>query len=267
MTLFLSPVAGASQQFLDNSGNPLTGGLLYTYAAGTTTPQSTFTTSAGTTPHSNPIILDAAGRLDSEVWLTGGVAYKFVLRDSVGALLGTYDDLYGINDVSATNVPWADVTGTPTTLAGYGITNGLSTTVAAATYAPIADAALTGTTTVQDGATPTPASHRAGYVDVPQNLKSVNYALVLADRGKSVVMNGTSLTLTIPANASVAFPVGAAIVVINVNSSALSIAITSDTLTLVNSTTTGTRTLAQNGMATLVKVGSTNWIIAGLGVT
>ncbi len=267
MTLFLSPLAGAGQQFLDNSGDPLTGGLLYTYAAGTTTPQNTFTTAAGTTPHSNPIIMDAAGRLESEVWLTGGVAYKFVLRDSTGALIGTYADLYGINVLSANGVEWVDVLNTPTTLAGYGITNGLSTTAAAATYAPIADAALTGTTTVQDGASPTPASHRAGYVDVPQNLKAVNYALVLADRGKSVVMNGTSLTLTIPANASVAFPIGAAIVVINVNSSALSIAITSDTLTLVNSTTTGTRTVAQNGMATLVKVGTTSWIIAGLGVT
>jgi hypothetical protein len=264
MTVFLSPLAGAGQQFLDNSGDPLTGGLLYTYAAGTTTPQSTFTTSAGTTPHSNPIIMDAAGRLESEVWLTGGVAYKLVLRDRIGALLGTYDDLYGINDLSANGVEWADVLNTPTTLAGYGIADGLTAATAAATYAPIANAALTGTTTIQDSAA---ASHRAGYVDVPQNLKTVNYALVLADRGKSVVMSGTSLTLTIPANASVAFPIGTAIVVINVNSSALSVAITSDTLTLVNSTTTGTRTVAQNGMATLVKVGSTSWIIAGLGVT
>ena len=65
MTLFLSPLAGAGQQFFDNSGDPLTGGLLYTYAAGTTTPQSTFTTSAGTTPHSIPIILDAAWRLEA----------------------------------------------------------------------------------------------------------------------------------------------------------------------------------------------------------
>ncbi len=90
MTVFLSPLAGAGQQFLDNSGNPLTGGLLYTYAAGTTTPTATYTTAAGVTPHANPIVMDAAGRLESEVWLTGEVAYKFILRDSAGGLIGTY---------------------------------------------------------------------------------------------------------------------------------------------------------------------------------
>ena len=264
MSLFLSPLAGAGQQFLDNSGDPLTGGLLYTYAAGTTTPETTYTTINGATPHSNPIVMDAAGRLESEVWLTGDVAYKFVLRDSAGALIGTYDDIYGINDVSATGVPWADVTGTPTSLGGYGITDGLPAATAALLYAPINNAALTGTTTIQDaGASP----FTAGYLDVPQNLKTANYQLVLADRGKSVVMNGSSLTLTIPANSVVPFPIGAAIVVINVNASSLSVAITTDTLTLVNSTTTGTRTLARNAMATLIKVGATSWIIAGLGVT
>jgi hypothetical protein len=264
MTVFLSPLAGAGQQFLDNSGNPLTGGLLYTYAAGTTTPQTTYTTINGTVAHPNPIILNAAGRLESEVWLTGEVAYKMILRDSAGALIGTYNDIYGINDVSATGVPWVDVTGTPTTLAGYGITNALTAAAAAATYAPINNPSLTGTTTIQDAAA---ASHTAGYLDVPQSLKTANYQLALVDRGKSVVMNGSSLTLTIPANGTVAFPVGTAIVVLNINATSLSVAITTDTLTLVNSTTTGTRTLARNAMATLIKVGATSWIIAGLGVT
>jgi len=264
MTVFLSPLAGAGQQFLDNSGNPLTGGLLYTYAAGTTTPQTTYTTINGTTAHANPIVLDAAGRLESEVWLTGEVAYKMILRDSAGGLLGTYDDIYGINDVSATGVPWAEVTGTPTTLAGYGITNAITAATAASTYAPIASPTFTGTVTIPDSAS---APFTAGYLDVPQNLKTANYQLVLADRGKSVVMNGTTLTLTIPANGTVAFPIGTAIVVINVNASSLSVAITTDTLTLVNSTTTGTRTMARNAMATLIKVGATSWIIAGLGVT
>jgi hypothetical protein len=264
MTVFLSPLAGAGQQFLDNSGNPLTGGLLYTYAAGTTTPETVYTTINGVTAHTNPIVLDAAGRLESEVWLTGEVAYKFVLRTSAGALLGTYDDIYGINDVSATGVPWAEVTGTPTTLAGYGITNALTAATAATTYAPIASPTFTGTVTIPDSAA---APFTAGYLDVPQNLKTANYQLVLADRGKSVVMNGTTLTLTIPANTVAAFPIGTAIVVINVNASSLSVAITTDTLTLVNSTTTGTRTMARNAMATLVKVGATSWIIAGLGVT
>jgi hypothetical protein len=65
----------------------------------------------------------------------------------------------------------------------------------------------------------------------------------------------------------VPFTVGTVIIVINLNASALSIAITSDTLTLVNSTTTGTRTLAQNGVATCIKVGATSWFISGAGLT
>jgi len=264
MTVFLSTLGGAGWQFLDNSGAPLTGGLLYTYAAGTTTPQATYTSTSGATANANPIIMDAAGRLESEVWLTGGVAYKFVLRDSAGGLIGTYDDLYGTNDVSATGVPWADVTATPTTLAGYGIADGITAATAAATYAPIASPTFTGTTTIADSAA---APFAAGYLDIPQTLNTANYQLVLANRGKSIVMNGTTLTLTVPANASVAFPIGTAIVIININASPLSIAITTDTMTLVNSTTTGTRTLAQNGMASLVKVGATSWIISGLGLT
>lgn len=264
MTVFLSPVGGAGAQFLDNSGDPLTGGFLYTYAAGTTTLENTYTSIDGGTPNSNPIVLDAAGRPESEVWLTGGIAYKFVLRDSAAALLGTWDDIYGISDNSANGVAWADITGEPTTLAGYGITDGITAATAAATYAPINDAALTGTTTIQDAAA---SAHRAGYLDVPQALKTANYELALVDRGKSVVMNGTSLTLTIPANASVAFPIGTAIAIINLNATSLTVAITTDTLTLVDSTTTGSRTMSQNAIATLVKVSATSWLIGGLGVT
>jgi hypothetical protein len=99
MSVNLSPVAGAAAQFLDNSGNVLTGGKLYTYAAGTTTPQATYTSGAGVTFHSNPIILDAAGRVPAggEIWLTDGVQYKFVLKDSNDVLIGTWDNLIGIN--------------------------------------------------------------------------------------------------------------------------------------------------------------------------
>ena len=106
-----------------------------------------------------------------------------------------------------------------------------------------------------------------GYKDIPQNLQTGSYQLVLADRGKGVDFNGASLTCTIPANASVAFPTGTTIVITNLNASNLSIAITSDTLTLAGTTTTGTRTLGQNGVATIRKVGSTSWLISGVSVS
>jgi hypothetical protein len=114
------------------------------------------------------------------------------------------------------------------------------------------------------------ATSNMGYLNIPESggaANTTNYTAVLTDQGKMIVMNGTSLTATIPANASVAYQIGTVLTFININSSALSIAITSDTLTLVNSTTTGTRTLNQNGIATAVKVASTSWIISGAGVS
>lgn len=99
MAVNLSPVGGVAAQFFDNSGNVLTGGKLYTYAAGTTTPQITYTTSAGNIAWSNPIILDAAGRVSGsgEIWLIDGSQYKFILRDSNDVLIATYDNVTGIN--------------------------------------------------------------------------------------------------------------------------------------------------------------------------
>jgi hypothetical protein len=95
--VFLSPVGGAAAQFFTNSGVPLTGGKLYTYAAGTTTPQASYTSSSGVTAHTNPIILDSAGRVPGgEIWLTVDTAYKFVLNTSTDVLIATYDNITGI---------------------------------------------------------------------------------------------------------------------------------------------------------------------------
>jgi hypothetical protein len=99
MAVNLSPYGGVGAQFLDNAGNVLTGGKIFTYAAGTTTNQAVYTTSAGNVFHPNPIILDASGRVPSggEIWLTDGLLYKFVLETSTGVLIATYDNISGIN--------------------------------------------------------------------------------------------------------------------------------------------------------------------------
>lgn len=89
----LSPVGGAGQQFFSNAGAPLAGGQLFTYAAGTTTPQTTYADSGGVTPNANPIVLDSSGRVSGEVWLTYQTSYKFVLKDSLGNTLGTWDNV------------------------------------------------------------------------------------------------------------------------------------------------------------------------------
>jgi microcystin-dependent protein len=95
MAVNLSPI-GNGQQFFDNNGIPLNGGLLYTYQAGSTTALTTYTDISGSIANSNPIVLDSAGRSSNEVWLTYGLNYKFVLKTSAGVTIGTYDNIYGI---------------------------------------------------------------------------------------------------------------------------------------------------------------------------
>jgi hypothetical protein len=95
MAVNLSPFGGAGWQFFNNNGVPLAGGKIYTYAAGTTSPQTTYTTNSGVTANSNPIVLNSAGRVPSsgEIWLTVGASYKFVLKDSSDVLIATYDNI------------------------------------------------------------------------------------------------------------------------------------------------------------------------------
>ena len=104
MAVFLSPVGGVAAQFFTNTGAVLTGGKLYTYLAGTTTPATTYTTNAGNVARTNPIVLDSAGRVSSggEIWILP-VAYKFILKDSNDVLIATYDNVFGIGATAVTN--------------------------------------------------------------------------------------------------------------------------------------------------------------------
>jgi hypothetical protein len=119
---------------------------------------------------------------------------------------------------------------------------------------------------------PDPAANATlGYLNIPQNSKSAAYTLVLADSGKHILhpsADTTARTFTIPANSSVAFPVGTAVTFINQNGGGdITIAITTDTLRLAGDGSTGSRTLTANGIATAVKVTSTEWIISGVNLT
>lgn len=104
MTVKLSYFAGAGWQFFDNSGNVLSGGKIYTYSAGTTTPATTYTSNTGLTANTNPIILNSAGRVEEEIWLTTGNNYKFILKTSTDVLIGTYDNIRGVNDITLADV-------------------------------------------------------------------------------------------------------------------------------------------------------------------
>lgn len=113
------------------------------------------------------------------------------------------------------------------------------------------------------------ASTEVGYLNIPQNSQSANYTTVMADRGGHIFhpsSDNNPRTYTIDSNANVPYPIGTALTFIN-KINTVTIAITSDTLTLAGMGTTGSRTLAANGMATAVKISSTEWIIDGSGLT
>lgn len=111
MSYFLSPI---NSQIVDANGDPLSGGKIYTYQAGTTTPIATYTDSTGGTAQANPIILNSLGVPASPIWLQGGVTYKFVIKDSADATQRTIDGITGVNDVSSSAAEWNESGFVPT---------------------------------------------------------------------------------------------------------------------------------------------------------
>jgi len=151
MAVILSPLAGAGWQFFDDNGDPLTGGLLYTYAAGTTTPLTTYTDSTGATPNTNPIVLDSAGRVSAQVFLTTGSSYKFVLQTSASVTIWTKDNIDGNPESSITSLRLNGSTSGYVDLQTVPIAGANTITFPAATGTVLLDpnTAFTGTTTFQ----------------------------------------------------------------------------------------------------------------------
>ncbi len=119
------------------------------------------------------------------------------------------------------------------------------------------------------GAPTVPGVNNIGYLNIPQNHQVGNYTLALTDEGGAIYhdLGDGAATWTIPANSSVAFPIGTVITFENMSATSVSIAITTDTLYLAGAGMTGTRTLAQYGMATMVKLTATTWLINGVNLT
>jgi hypothetical protein len=160
---------------------------------------------------------------------------------------------------------------------GTGV-SGLGTNVATALAVNVGSS---GAAVVNGGVLGTPSSgtltnctadgtDAVGFKNVPIASKSAAYTTVLADAGKAIFHPSTDAnarTFTIDSNANVAYPLGTVLTFINMTSQAVTIAITSDTMYLAGTGTTGSRTLAQYGMASAIKMTSTTWIISGSGLT
>jgi hypothetical protein len=179
--------------------------------------------------------------------------------------LTTVGQVTTTGNVSAGNV---NVTGNIVDTGALTIITGASGSV---TLAPNGTTVLIATTTGIVGnvlaATSTTAANNVGYLGMPQNATGTA-TLTIADAGRHIYVTSASQTITIPANSSVAFPIGTAIAFIaGPSATTVSIAITTDTMYLAGTGTTGTRTLAAYGMATAVKVAATTWYINGSGLT
>jgi hypothetical protein len=94
----LSPLFNDAQ--LDNNGIPLSGGMVYWYLAGTTTPTIVYSESSGSVANTNPVILNTRGEPVNPIWLPTGDTYKAILNDSLGNLIRTIDNISGVNDTT-----------------------------------------------------------------------------------------------------------------------------------------------------------------------
>lgn len=117
MAQYFSPVA--NDQIFDANGDPLVGGQIETYVAGSSTPAATYIDNTGGTPQSNPIILNSLGYPTlGPIWLTGGIAYKFIIKNAAGSTLRTIDNIVGIGDTSVSLSEWVESGLVPTYITG-----------------------------------------------------------------------------------------------------------------------------------------------------
>lgn len=117
MPQYLSPIG--NDQFIDANGDPLVGGQIETYLAVSSTPAATYTDNMGSVPQSNPIILNSLGYPTlGAIWLTGGLAYKFILKTASGVTLRTTDNIVGIGDTSVSLSEWVESGFVPTYITG-----------------------------------------------------------------------------------------------------------------------------------------------------
>lgn len=136
----LAPVL--KHRFFDSNGAPLSGGKLYSYAAGTSTPLNTYADSSGLIANTNPIILDSSG--EAVVWL-GSSPYKFVLKDALDITQWTVDDIVNVADIADGSITTSKIADSAVTLPKIA-TDSISTTAIVdgnVTTAKIADGAIT----------------------------------------------------------------------------------------------------------------------------
>lgn len=273
-----------AHQALDNDGNPISGARWKFYTSGSSAPRAVYANSTFSVSLGTSVDADAAGRFP-QIFMRDTVAMKAILSDGIGNIILEIDPITPTSGGSfVSSVAFSggttglSVTGSPITSSGtFTLTGTLvvanggtgSTTAAGAraNLSAAASGANTDITSLQDGATITTggtiAANSIGYRGLPASSQTqgAGITLALTDAGQTVA--NTTGGWTIPANSSVAFPVGTTITLYNDSGSTQSLAITTDTLRWAGTTSTGTRTVAAYGMVGLRKQSSTVWVCWG----
>jgi len=274
-------IGGSTTQVQFNSSGALAGSANLTFN-GTTLTSAGFA-GPGTGLTGTASGLSIGGTAASATNLAGGAASQIPYQTGSGATTflanGTAGQVLTSNGASAPTwsspagmtYPGAGIANSTGSAWGTSYTTSGSGTVVALTTSPSFTTPVLGTPTSGTLSNCTvDGTNEVGYKNIPQNSQSAAYTLVLADAGKHILHPSTDAnarTFTIPANSSVAYPIGTAITFVNMTSQVVSIAINTDTMYLSSAGTTGTRSLAQYGSATALKITSTSWIISGSGLT
>jgi hypothetical protein len=231
-------------------------------------------TAGNTISFTQAMTLDASGNLlvGTTSSLGGNGAYG-VFGNSAASGANRWAAYFGTNSASASAAPSFGLT------VGWNYSGGGESNivygVGSGTAPALAFSSSNGTTVTErfritstGGITSSDLADAVGYKGTPLNEQSAAYTLVIGDQGKSIVhpiSDNNARTFTIPANSSVAFPVGTAITFVNMINT-LTIAILTDTMYLAGEGTTGTRTLSAFGMASAIKMTTSTWIISGNGL-
>lgn len=271
------------QPAIDGDGNPINGATWNFYTTGTTTPLNVYSDDAYGVSLGSTLTADASGRFDV-AYIDDSAETRAILKDSGGATLLDIDPVTltsaGGTIVTSINVSGGTTgltfsggpitsSGTITAAGTLAVANGGTGSTTAGTARNALSAAKSGAntdiTSLEDGTTiaagGTIAAESIGYRGLPVNSQTAGYTLALTDAGKHISI--TTGGITIPANASIAFPIGSIVTIFNNSGSTQSLAITTDTLRWAGTTSTGTRTIAAYGLATVLKVGTTTWAASG----
>ena len=249
------------------------GGDTITVASGTTVPLTIQNNGTGNSfvvndvaSDTTPFVIDAAGNVGI------GTASPTSYTTTGAAIIGTAGNSQFYAGSTANGLTVSAYSGqtyvqtNADMYLGTGSSNTLAFRTNGTNHVSIDTSGNTTINTIAAGTTTT-ATAGAGYMGMPQNATTTGaYTLVAADAGKHIYSTATR-TITIPANATTAFPIGTTIAFIAATGATVTIAITTDTLLLAGPGTTGSRTLAAFGMATLVKITATSWMISGNGLT